>query len=220
MNKNTKEMNNTPSREELNNAYLDLLGRDNLIAAVQDAVTKVNELYGIINNTHLSYLQPGELPGILVSHQQQGRIVESAFARNRNINGFCFHQGDEHANEKDAECHAAPISLEDRYSSLIGDTKDPHRYGIEMKTTSMAWPSGNKAVASGTNISQRSIKQDRDSFYLFLTRIQSGIGTHHLEITNYNIYFGFLRQDDWVGGSNGAWSGVSKEAKASMIRLI
>lgn len=206
-------------RKQLNRDMISLIGKQNILNAVSDSISKVNELYERFNNIELSWLMAGEVPLLVGNYQTQGRYIEFAFARDRDINGFLFRQGDEHKNEKDAECYQIPKSLPEQYNVFLKDVCDPHKYGIELKTTSTGTPTGNKAVAGGTEITEQSIKSDRDSFYLFITNIKSGIKTSHLEITDYNVYFGFLKQDDWVGGDKGAWSKVTKESRSSMIRL-
>ncbi len=171
--------------------YINMLGINNIKSAVVTAINKTNNILKIFNNNEIADI---------LNMQMIGRIIEKMLAECCNFNGFMFQQGSEF-DEKDINCTKIGEKLPEKYNKILTDISNPHNYGIELKCTSYPKPIGNKSYAID-NITDKT-RKNKQSFYIIITNIKYGKGTNNVNITNYKVYFGFLRQSDWKGGSSG-----------------
>ena len=179
---------------EMTQQYINLLGENNILDAVRDALeNKTNNILDIFNKNSITEF---------VNGQMLGRIIEKNLASGRTIGGFAFRQGSEGRDEKDIECVSiGGQRLDEKFNEIIGNVDDAHNYGIELKCTQGSRPVGNKSYA--IDVTDDSTKKMKQSFYIIITNIKWGKGTANLRINSYNVYFAFLQQKDWVGANKG-----------------
>ena len=197
--------------DKMVNDYLEIIGRGNVRAAVDTAISNTNGILKVFNDNNLAEY---------VNGQMLGRIIEKELAKNCDFNGFTFKQGSEGKDEKDIECIGIGTRLPEEYDVILGDVNNPHNYGIELKCTQGSKPVGNKSYAMDPT--DDTTRKGKQAFYIVITNIRwrSGSGENiTAQITSYNIYFGFLRQMDWKGAAKGNSAAVVADAWKRMIKI-
>ena len=164
----------------------------------------------------------------LIDGHALGRIIEKfmvqSISDNLKASGLSFSHGSEAQNQKDINCdkftNGQRLELTDSEkehikSNWVGPHKGedfanyPGFYGIELKCTQIDKKSnslkvtGNKSYA----VDQESNKHDKSSFYIIFNYVKPTAASP--SITDYNTYFGFLDQSDWVFGENGNASTIN-----------
>ena len=164
----------------------------------------------------------------LIDGHALGRIIEKfmvqSISDNLKASGLSFSHGGEAQNQKDINCdkftNGQRLELTDSEkehikSNWVGPHKGedfanyPGFYGIELKCTQIDKKSnslkvtGNKSYA----VDQESNKHDKSSFYIIFNYVKPTAASP--SITDYNTYFGFLDQSDWVFGENGNASTIN-----------
>lgn len=197
--------------DEMVQDYLKNFGSSNICSAVETAIKNTNNILEVFNKNQLAEY---------VNGQMLGRIIEKELAKSCDFNGFTFRQGSEGKDEKDIECESVGEYLDEKYNDILGNVKEKHNYGIELKCTQSSKPVGNKSYAMDPT--DDNTRKGKQSFYITITNIhwKNGSGENlSAQITNYNIYFGFLRQIDWKGAAKGNSASVVPDAWKRMIRL-
>lgn len=205
--------------KKLAQVYVDYVSIDKIKESVDNAIEETNKLLKLMNDNGISEF---------VNGQMLGRIIERKLALSigDSWTGFKFQQGQEASEDKDIECKTVPQELIDKIKNLdiklndLVNLNNAHGYGIELKCSQGSGITGNKSyaldIADGNSKSTKSCK---DAFYILInykapveipisvndidSESIKKLGKTEFKISSYNVYFGFIEQNDWVYGDKG-----------------